>query len=81
MLDTSSDVKRTKSIFTMSQTENITLKSFRLKDFNVMFSVGDMKRLRAKCNIAINNCARAEDLTVKAVLISNQLKAGDRLCL
>lgn len=36
-----------------------------LKDFNVMFSVCDMKCLRAKCNIAINNRARAEDLTVK----------------
>lgn len=52
---TSSDMKRTKSIFTMSS----------LKDFNIMFSVCDMKCLRAKCNIAINNHVRAEDLTVK----------------
>lgn len=55
MHDTSSDLKQTKSTFTMSS----------LKDFNVMFSVCDMKCLRAKCNIAINNRARAEDLTVK----------------
>lgn len=38
-----------------------------LKDFNIMFSVCDMKCLRAKCNIAINNRVRAEDLTVKGV--------------